>query len=103
MEPLFENQILPNYILLVYFRKYILLNLIRPLVVRYPSVAVALLVAVSIAEATTPELRHPCWSPCTKSRKRHEGENFTRRREPLDARALNYTALASYLAGWLAG
>ena len=36
---------------------------------------VAVIMAVGVAGAATPELRHPCRSPCPKTRKRHEGEN----------------------------
>ena len=38
-------------------------------------VPVAVIMAVGVAGAATPELRHPCRSPCPKTRKRHEGEN----------------------------
>ena len=49
-----------------------------------PLTAVAsVLVVVGVAGAANPELRHPCRSPCPKTRKRREGENYTRRREPL--------------------
>jgi hypothetical protein len=41
-----------------------------PVPVRDPvSVAVAVIVAVDIAGAATPELRHPCRSPCPETRK----------------------------------
>ena len=45
-------------------------------------VAVAVIVAVDIAGAATPELRHPCRSPCPETRKRHEGESCPSGRDP---------------------
>ena len=52
-------------------------------------VAVAVIVAVDIAGAATPELRHPCRSPCLETRKRHEGESCPSGRDPPpSARAL---------------
>ena len=46
------------------------------------SVPVAVIVAVDIAGAATPELRHPCRSPCPETRKRHEGESCPSGRDP---------------------
>jgi hypothetical protein len=45
-------------------------------------VPVAVIMAVGIAGAATPELRHPCRSPCPKTRKRHEGESCPSGRDP---------------------
>jgi hypothetical protein len=42
-------------------------------------VAVAVIVHVGVAGPRPLELRHPCRSPCPKTRRRHEGEHFTRR------------------------
>ena len=41
-----------------------------------------MIVAVDIAGAATPELRHPCRSPCPETRKRHEGESCPSGRDP---------------------
>ena len=59
------------------------------------SVPVAVIVAVDIAGAATPELRHPCRSPCPETRKRHEGESCPSGRDPLQRTSPSYALLAS--------